>query len=76
MRWGFIVNYNRPRLSPGIGPKPVAGKGSGIFYHTSLNRSRRWGPTDGCTQLGNRKQMRWVAALARPRGNPRVVQAR
>lgn len=76
MRWGFIVNYNHPRLAPGVGPKPVAGKGSGIFYHTSLNRSARWGPTDGCTQLGIRRQMRFVLRWLDPQDKPRVVQAR
>jgi L,D-peptidoglycan transpeptidase YkuD (ErfK/YbiS/YcfS/YnhG family) len=76
MRWGFIVNYNHPRLAPGVGPKPVAGKGSGIFYHTSLNRQTRWSPTDGCTQLGRRKQMRWVLRWLDPQDRPRVIQGR
>lgn len=74
MRHGFIVNYNRPRLRVGVGPKPVIGKGSGIFYHTSMP-GRRWVATAGCTQLGNPKSMRWVVRWLRPDAHPRVVQA-
>lgn len=73
MRYGFIVNYNHPRLRVGVGPKPVIGKGSGIFYHTS-RPGQRWVPTQGCTQLGNPKAMRWIVRWLRPRADPRVVQ--
>lgn len=73
MRWGFVVDYNNVRLSPGVGPAPVPGEGSGIFYHTS-KPGRPWAPTLGCTQLGNPKAMRWVVRWLRPDANPRVVQ--
>ena len=76
MRWGFIVNYNHPRLRPGVGPRPVPGKGSGIFYHTSKNKSARWAPTEGCTQLGRPRAMRWLVGWLDPDATPRVVQAR
>jgi len=76
MRWGLIVDYNNPRLAPGVGPKPKQGKGSGIFYHTSLNRSQRWRPTDGCTQIGRRHQMRFVLRWLDPRAHPWIVQDR
>ena len=67
MRWGFIVNYNRPRLQPGVGPKPVAGKGSGIFYHTSLNTRSPLG-TDGRLHPARQPQADALrAAVARPR---------
>jgi len=74
MRYGFIVNYNHPRLRVGVGPKPVIGKGSGIFYHTS-RPGKRWVPTEGCTQVGNPKRMRWIVRWLRPSARPRVVQA-
>jgi L,D-peptidoglycan transpeptidase YkuD (ErfK/YbiS/YcfS/YnhG family) len=74
MRWGFIVGYNHPRLRPGVGPKPVPGKGYGIFYHTSLDRQSRWTPTKGCTQLGRPAAMRWLVKWLDPAANPRVVQ--
>jgi L,D-peptidoglycan transpeptidase YkuD (ErfK/YbiS/YcfS/YnhG family) len=74
MRYGFIVNYNHPRLRVGVGPKPVIGRGSGIFYHTS-RPGKRWVPTEGCTQVGNPKKMRWIVRWLRPSARPRVVQA-
>jgi len=74
MRYGFIVNYNHPRLRVGVGPKPVIGKGSGIFYHTS-RPGKRWVPTEGCTQVGNPRAMRWIVRWLRPSARPRVVQA-
>lgn len=75
MRYGFVVNYNRVRLHPGVGPKPVMGRGSGIFYHTS-RPGQRWVATEGCTQVGNPKAMRWIVHWLRPHAKPRVVQAR
>jgi L,D-peptidoglycan transpeptidase YkuD (ErfK/YbiS/YcfS/YnhG family) len=75
MRWGFVVDYNNVRMRPGSGPKPVVGKGSGIFYHTS-RPGQPWAPTLGCIQLGNPRSMRWVVRWLRPEANPRVVQAR
>ena len=75
MRSGWIVDYNHVRLSPGVGTRPVPGKGSGIFYHTSKPGSL-WAPTAGCTQVGNAKQMRWLLTWLRPEAKPRVVQNR
>jgi L,D-peptidoglycan transpeptidase YkuD (ErfK/YbiS/YcfS/YnhG family) len=74
MRSGFVVDYNNVRLRPGVGPRPVMGKGSGIFYHTS-RPGERWVPTLGCTQVGNPRSMRWIVRWLRPEANPRVVQA-
>jgi L,D-peptidoglycan transpeptidase YkuD (ErfK/YbiS/YcfS/YnhG family) len=73
MRWGFWLGYNNPRLQVGLGPAPVQGKGSGIFYHTS-RPGHRWSPTIGCTNLGVPAQMRWVLTWLRPDAEPRVVQ--
>ncbi len=73
MRNGFIVNYNHPRLRPGVGPRPVPGKGYGIFYHTSMP-GHPWSPTEGCTKLGNPAAMRWVVRWLDPAAYPRVVQ--
>lgn len=75
MRWGWVVDYNRVRLRPGVGPRPVPGKGSGIFYHTS-KPGHRWAPTAGCTQVGNPDQMRWLLRWLRPEARPRIVQGR
>ncbi len=75
MRYGFVVDYNRVRLHPYVGPKPLAGKGSGIFYHTSRPGSL-WAPTEGCTQVGNVANMRWLVRWLRPGAHPRVVQNR
>lgn len=75
MRWGFWVGFNNPRLEVGTGPRPVAGRGSGIFYHTS-RPGHRWSSTEGCTSLGNPADMRWVLTWLRPDANPRVVQHR
>lgn len=73
MRFGFVVDYNRVRLRPYVGPKPRAGKGSGIFYHTS-RPGHRWAPTLGCTQIGNVRNMQWLVQWLRPGAHPRVVQ--
>jgi L,D-peptidoglycan transpeptidase YkuD (ErfK/YbiS/YcfS/YnhG family) len=73
MRWGWVVDYNHPRLTPGKGPAPVQGKGSGIFYHTSIP-GRPWSPTEGCTQVGNPAAMHWLVHWLRPSANPQVVQ--
>lgn len=75
MRWGLVVDYNFVRLRPGVGPRPVPGKGSGIFYHTS-RPGHRWSPTTGCTQLGDPEQMRWLVRWLRPDAHPRIVQNR
>lgn len=73
MRYGFIVDYNHPRLRPGVGPRPVPGKGSGIFYHTS-RPGQRWSSTLGCTQVGRPEAMRWIVRWLDPDAAPRVVQ--
>ncbi|WP_231482835.1 L,D-transpeptidase family protein [Nocardioides sp. URHA0020] len=75
MRYGWVLDFNRVRLRPGAGPRPVPGKGSGIFYHTS-KRGKRWAPTAGCTQVGTPRQMRWLLTWLRPEAHPRVVQNR
>jgi L,D-peptidoglycan transpeptidase YkuD (ErfK/YbiS/YcfS/YnhG family) len=73
MRYGFWIDYNNPRVRAGAGPRPVPGRGSGIFYHTS-RPGQRWIPTAGCTQLGDPRSMRWVVRWLRPAAHPRVVQ--
>jgi L,D-peptidoglycan transpeptidase YkuD (ErfK/YbiS/YcfS/YnhG family) len=59
MRFGFVIDYNSFRLVPGKGPRPVPGKGFGIFYHTAAP-GKALAPTDGCTQLGDPADMAWV----------------
>lgn len=73
MRWGWVVDYNHPRLTPGKGPAPVPGKGGAIFYHTSLP-GHRYAPTEGCTQVGNPRSMHWLVHWLRPKADPRIVQ--
>lgn len=75
MRSGWVVDFNHVRLRPGVGPRPVPGKGSGIFYHTS-KPGARWAPTAGCTQVGSPRQMRWLLTWLRPGARPRIVQNR
>ena len=75
MRSGWVVDYNNVRIRPGVGPRPVPGKGSGIFYHTS-KPGDRWSPTAGCTEVGNPRQMRWLLTWLRPGAQPRIVQNR
>ena len=75
MRSGWVLDFNRVRLRAGVGPRPVAGAGSGIFYHTS-KPGHRWAPTAGCTQVGNPKEMRWLLRWLDPDAQPRVVQNR
>ena len=75
MRWGWVVDFNRVRLHPGVGPRPVPGKGSGIFYHTS-SPGKPWAPTAGCTQVGNPRSMHWLLTWLRPEAHPRIVQNR
>src|SRR5262249_37348815 len=72
MQYGFWLDYNNPRLERGVGPAPVIGLGSGIFYHTSWP-SRRWEPTIGCVNIGLPSQMGWVVGWLRPEANPRVL---
>ena len=75
MRSGWVVDFNHVRLRPGVGPRPVPGRGSGIFYHTS-RPGDPWAATAGCTQVGNPRQMRWLLRWLRPEARPRVVQNR
>ena len=72
MKYGFWIDYNNPRLVPGVGPAPVPGVGSGIFYHTA-HKGLEWIPTFGCTQLGRSVDMAWVLHWLDPMKNPRVV---
>ncbi|WP_309504596.1 MULTISPECIES: L,D-transpeptidase family protein [Nocardioides] len=75
MRSGWVLDFNHVRLRPGVGPRPVPGRGSGIFYHTS-KPGHRWAPTAGCTQVGDPQEMRWLLRWLRPEAQPRVVQGR
>lgn len=75
MRWGFVLDHNNVRLRPGVGPAPVQGAGSGIFYHTS-RPGHRWEPSDGCTRVGDPEQMRWLVGWLDPDAHPRVVHNR
>ncbi len=73
MRYGLWMAYNRPRLVAGVGPKPIPGRGSGIFVHTAPT-GRTWKPTKGCTQIGRVADMRWVLGWLAPQAIPRVVE--
>jgi L,D-peptidoglycan transpeptidase YkuD (ErfK/YbiS/YcfS/YnhG family) len=72
MRYGFLVDYNHPRLTPGLGPAPVPEAGSGIFFHTSTP-GHEFEPTLGCVQVGVPEQMRWIDHWLDPTADPRVV---
>jgi hypothetical protein len=43
---------------------------------TSSSRSARWEPTEGCTQLGRPRTMRWLVTWLDPDAHPRIVQNR
>lgn len=75
MRSGWVLDFNHVRLRVGVGPAPVQGAGSGIFYHTS-RPGQPWAPTEGCTQVGDPTAMRWLLRWLRPQDQPRVVQNR
>lgn len=75
MSWGLWMDWNNPRLEVGKGAKPVQGKGSGIFMHTS-NPGRPFVPTAGCVQLGDPDDMAWVVKWLKPDANPRIVNNR
>lgn len=72
MSWGLWLDYNNPRLEVGVGPKPVAGLGSGIFVHTS-NSGAEWVATLACVQISEPTHMEWVVRWLRPDANPRVL---
>jgi L,D-peptidoglycan transpeptidase YkuD (ErfK/YbiS/YcfS/YnhG family) len=72
MRYGFLVDYNHPRLTAGLGPAPVPDAGSGIFFHTS-RRGHEFDPTLGCVAVGIPDQMRWIDQWLDPAADPRVV---
>ncbi len=75
MSWGLWIDWNHPRLAVGKGERPVPGKGSGIFMHTS-NQGAPFVPTAGCVQLGDPADMAWVVRWLKPDANPRVVNNR
>jgi L,D-peptidoglycan transpeptidase YkuD (ErfK/YbiS/YcfS/YnhG family) len=72
MQYGFWLDYNHPRLTPGASPAPDPTLGSGIFYHTSWP-STRWLPTYGCTNVSLPDQMKWLLTWLRPGADPRVL---
>jgi L,D-peptidoglycan transpeptidase YkuD (ErfK/YbiS/YcfS/YnhG family) len=72
MRYGFWVDYNHARFPSDPGPRAVPGLGSGIFYHTS-RPGHRYVPTEGCTQVGAPREMRWILRWLRPEADPRVA---
>jgi L,D-peptidoglycan transpeptidase YkuD (ErfK/YbiS/YcfS/YnhG family) len=75
MSWGLWIDWNNPRLEAGQGPRPVPGRGSGIFMHTS-NPGRPFVPTAGCVQLGDPDDMAWIVKWLTPDANPRIVNNR
>lgn len=75
MSWGLWIDWNNPRLTVGKGERPVPGKGSGIFMHTS-NASAPFVPTAGCVQLGDPADMAWIVRWLNPDANPRIVNNR
>jgi L,D-peptidoglycan transpeptidase YkuD (ErfK/YbiS/YcfS/YnhG family) len=72
MSWGLWIDWNNPRLQVGQGIKPVQGRGSGIFMHTS-NAGAPFVPTAGCVQLGSPADMAWIVRWLKPDANPRIV---
>jgi L,D-peptidoglycan transpeptidase YkuD (ErfK/YbiS/YcfS/YnhG family) len=72
MRYGFLVDFNHPRLTPGRGPAPVPDAGSGIFFHTSTP-GHEFDPTLGCVAVVIPAQMRWIDHWLDPAADPRVV---
>ena len=72
MRSGWVVDYNRVRLRPGVGPRPVPGKGSGIFYHTS-KPGDRWAPPARCTHVRKPPQNRWLQNRHPPSAPPPLL---
>jgi L,D-peptidoglycan transpeptidase YkuD (ErfK/YbiS/YcfS/YnhG family) len=72
MQYGFWLDYNHPRMTPGAQPEPDPDLGSGIFYHTSWP-STRWLPPYGCVNVSLPNQMGWLVAWLRPETNPRVL---
>lgn len=72
MSWGLWIDYNNPRLTVGKGARPITGRGSGIFMHTS-NAGRPFVPTAGCVQLGDPAEMAWIVRWLKPDANPRIV---
>ena len=72
MSWGLWIDWNNPRLTVGQGAKPVQGRGSGIFMHTS-NAGAPFVPTAGCVQLGDPADMAWIVRWLKPDANPRIV---
>lgn len=75
MSWGLWIDYNNPRLKVGEGTKPVTGRGSGIFMHTS-NAGAPFVPTAGCVQLGDPSDMAWIVRWLKPDADPRIVNNR
>ncbi len=72
MRYGFWVAYNNPRLKPGVGPAPVRGAGSGIFFHVG-SPGNEYRPSEGCVQLVKVSDMRWLLLWLDPSARPRVL---
>lgn len=75
MSWGLWIDYNNPRLQVGKGEKPITGRGTGIFMHTS-NPGRPFVPTAGCIQLGDPDDMAWIVRWLKPDATPRIVNNR
>ncbi|MGQ0630530.1 MAG: L,D-transpeptidase family protein [Sporichthyaceae bacterium] len=75
MSWGLWIDYNNPRLKVGKGPRPISGRGSGIFMHTS-NATAPFSATLGCVQIASPAQMAAIVRWLKPGANPRVVNDR
>jgi L,D-peptidoglycan transpeptidase YkuD (ErfK/YbiS/YcfS/YnhG family) len=72
MRYGLWVAYNNPRLTPGVGPAPVRGLGSGIFFHVG-KPGYEYQPSEGCVQLPNVADMKWLMLWLDPKFRPRIL---
>ena len=72
MRYGLWVAYNNPRLTPGVGPAPVRGAGSGIFFHVG-KPGYEYRPSEGCVQLVRVEDMRWLLLWLDPAARPRIL---
>lgn len=72
MRYGLWVAYNNPRLTPGVGPAPVRGAGSGIFFHVG-KPGYEYRPSEGCVQLVSVADMKWLMLWLNPKAQPRIL---
>ena len=67
-----IAHWIRLTLTPGVGPAPVRGAGSGIFFHVG-KPGYEYRPSEGCVQLVRVEDMRWLLLWLDPAARPRIL---